>query len=229
MIVVANLKNNLLPKDLNKYLTDLNKIKCDNLIVCPSDIYIPYFLKHNYSVGMQKIGYKINSTGEIIPLQACFLGIRYVILNHYDNRSNNDNINIIIKECVKYNLNVILCIGETNEERKMLKTSSVLKRQLIKLIGNIKDLSHIYIAYEPNWAIGSDKLPSIQDIKDIITYIKETVRELFNYDDIKVLYGGSINNNNIDIIKKINNLDGILLGKIALDTKKLLEIIEKCE
>ena len=229
-LIVANLKSELLPKYIAPYLKEIEFCN-SNLVICPSSIYVPYFLKHNYSVGIQNIYYDGNLySGEITPSQAYGLGVKYVILGHSDRRSKFNetdyDINKTIIECLKCGLKVILCIGETLEEKSMLKTVRVLKKQLTLDLRNINDLDNIYIAYEPVWAIGSGNTPSNQDIKDTVTYIKEIVHELYEQ-DIKVLYGGSVDENNIEMIKKIPNINGVVIGKASLKPKQLLKIIEK--
>lgn len=228
-LVVANLKSNLLPKNIAPYLKEIES--CDaNLVICPPEIYIPYFLKHKYSVGLQNIYCDGNLyTGEITPQQAYGLGVKYVIVGHSDRRikfnETDSEINKTIIHCLNYGLKVILCIGETLEEKNMLKTTRILQKQLSSSLRDIKDLNNLFIAYEPVWAIGSGNIPNNQDIKDTINYIKEVVYEL-NKQDVKVLYGGSVDDDNIEMIKKIPNIDGIIIGKSCLDPTKLLKIIK---
>lgn len=231
-LVIANLKSNLLPNNIVPYLKEIENCN-SNLVICPSEIYIPYFLKHNYSVGLQNIYYDGNQyTGEINPKQAYGLGVKYVILGHSDRRfkfnETDYDINKTLIECLNIGLKVVLCIGETLEEKNMLKTARILKKELNLGLRNINDLDNLYIAYEPIWSIGSGNIPSNQDIKDTVTYIKEVVYEMTNQ-DIKVLYGGSIDENNIEMIKKISNLDGIIIGKSSVNPKQLLKIVSKIQ
>lgn len=231
-LIVANLKGNLLPKEIAPYLTEIESCE-SNLVICPSELYIPYFLKHNYSIGLQNIYYDGNLyTGEITPKQAYGLGVKYVIVGHSDRRikfnESDLEINKTITECLNTGLKVILCIGETLEEKNMLKTTRVLQKQLNNDLRNINNINNLFIAYEPIWAIGSGNIPNNQDIKDTITYIKEVVYEL-NKQDVKVLYGGSIDENNIEMIRKISNIDGVIVGKSSLNPKQLLKIIEKIQ
>ena len=229
-LIIANLKGNLLPRYIAPYLKEIES--CDsNLVICPSSIYVPYFLKHNYSVGLQNIYCDGNLyTGEISPNQAYGLGVKYVILGHSDRRTkfneNDYDINKTMLECLKCGLKVILCIGETLEEKSMLKTARVIKKQLTLCLRNINNLDNVFIAYEPVWAIGNGNTPSNQDIKDTVIYIKEIIYELYQQ-DVKVLYGGSVDENNIEMIKKIPNINGVLIGKASLDPKQLLKIITK--
>lgn len=230
-LVVANLKSSLLAKDLVPYLNTINECKEKNLVICPTSIYVPYFLKHNYQVGLQNIFYDdVSCTGEITAKQASSIGISYVIVGHSDRRKNfnetEGDINKKIKNCLDSGLKVILCVGESLEEKNMMKTSRVLKRQLMSDLRGINELDNVYIAYEPIWAIGTNKIPSNQDIKEVSKYIKEIVLETNNYQDIKVLYGGSVDENNIELIKKVPNICGVLIGHNSLDVKKLLKIVE---
>ena len=232
-LVVANLKMNLLAKDLVPYLNKLNECKEKRLVVCPTSIYVPYFLKHDYQVGMQNLFYEDEGlyTGEISPKQAFSIGVNYVIIGHSNRRStfneSDSDINKKVKKCLENGLKVVLCIGETLEERNMMKTSRVLKRQLMSDLRGIDNLDNVYIAYEPIWAIGSGKTPSNQDIKEVTKYIKEIVFELNKYDDVKVLYGGSIDENNIELITRIPNICGVLVGNTSVDVEKLLTIVER--
>lgn len=233
-LVVGNLKTNMLVKDISEYLLVANKkINNKNIVICPTSIYIPYFLRQNYSVGLQNVFYKSNGsyTGEVTPLQAANIGIDYIIIGHSERRiyfeESDSDINKKILECLKYNLKVIICIGETNEEKNMLKTTRVLKKQLTSSLRNVENFDNIYIAYEPVWAIGTNVIPNNKDIKEAALFIKDVVRKQFKYDDIKVLYGGSVNINNILKIKEVENLSGILVGLTSTKIDEFIKIIEE--
>lgn len=226
-IIIGNLKNYMMSSEIVNYLKKVDKIDDKNVIICPSNIYIPYFLKKGYSVGIQNINELDKTcTGEITPSQAKSLGINYTIVGHSERRINlketDIDINKKIIEAQKYNMKIILCIGETLEEKEMLKTSIVLKKQLLNSLKNT-NLKNIVIAYEPIWAIGTNKIPSIKDIASTTSYIKELIKKNFD-SDIKVLYGGSVNSTNIgEIIKEV---DGVLIGKASTDGSEFLKIIE---
>ena len=166
-------------------------------------------------------------------IQASSIGIEYAIVGHSNRRTlfheTDLEIHKKIMKCLENKLKVVVCIGETLEEKNMMKTSNVLKKQIMMDLRGIQDLSNVYIAYEPVWAIGSKKVPSNQDIKDTVNYIKELVMELNQYENVKVLYGGSIDEENIELITKISNIDGILLGNSALNAEQLLTIMKKCK
>ncbi len=232
-IVVGNLKMNLVRKEVSSYLKTANeKIKSKNVIICPTSIYIPYFLKHNYQVGLQNVFFRSKGayTGEISAMQAKSMGINYTLIGHSERRIYFDeldsDINKKIKEAIKYKMKVILCIGETLEERNLLKTDRVIKRQIINGLRDIEDFSNIVIAYEPVWAIGTNVIPSNDDIFKVISYIKDLFKKVYNYDKIRVLYGGSINDENIKKLVEISNVDGFLVGGASTNIDKFLKIIE---
>lgn len=231
-LIVGNIKMNMKFGELSNYLNYFKNMNKDNVVICPSYIYIPYFLNYNLNVGSQNVcayedgGY----TGEVSAKQLASIGVKYTIIGHSERRiklnETNKEINEKIKKSLEANLKVILCIGETLEELNLLKRELVLKRQIRDSLYNIEDLSNIVIAYEPVWSIGTNKLPSINELEEIIKYIKELVHHMYKI-DIKVIYGGSINERNVDNFNKIKNLDGFLIGSASINPISFLEIIKK--
>ena len=90
-------------------------------------------------------------------------------------------------------------------------------------LNNIKNKSNIFIAYEPVWAIGSGIIPKSYDLFKTIEFIKSKFRDKLP----KVLYGGSVNPENITNLKKINNIDGFLIGGASQSAKKFIDIVKK--
>ena len=226
---------NLLASDVSEYLKVFNNYDFnEQVVICPSSIYIPYFLKQSYDVGIQNMFFRNLGayTGEISPSQASSLGVKYAIIGHSERREyfkeSDQDINKKIVEALKYNFRIIFCIGETAEEKNLLKTARVLKRQIMNGLRNLeeKHLDNIIIAYEPVWAIGTNVTPTKKDIEDTVKYIKEIVAEYFNYEDISVLYGGSVNDKNIEELNSIPNISGFLVGGASTDVEKFLKIIE---
>lgn len=230
-IIIGNHKNYMFTNDVSEYLKEIDTNK-GNVIICPSSIYLPYFMKKGFKIGIQNISPRsdIVLTGEISAKQAISMGINYSIIGHSERRINfnetNLEINSKIIDAISYGMKVILCVGETLEEKNMLKTSKVLKKQLRECLKDVNDFKNIVIAYEPVWAIGTNKIPSNNDILKTIEYIKKTVKLIYNIENIKVLYGGSVSSNNINTLNQIENLDGILVGKASTDAKEFLKIIE---
>ena len=164
------------------------------------------------------------NTGQINSSMLKSVGARYVILGHSENRElgeNNKLINQKIKNSIKSGLKIIFCIGETLTQKRKKKTKKILSSQIENGLKKIKDKKNIIIAYEPVWAIGSGLTPQNSEIIDIVKFIKNKVK------GSKVLYGGSVNIKNINILNKINNVDGFLIGSASQNSKNLIDIIKK--
>lgn len=228
-LVVCNFKMNLNASDINEYLKEV-KVDNNNFVVCPTSLYIPYFLNNKYKVGIQNVYYEDKGayTGEVSPSQAYSMGVNYVILGHSERREifkeNNSLINLKINGCLKNNLKVILCIGESLTEKSMHKTKEVLKKQLKECLKDIKE--EVIVAYEPIWSIGTNKTPTKKEIEETINYIKEVVIDLTDINP-KVLYGGSVNEKNIVTLNKINNIDGFLIGGASIKIDSINKIIKE--
>ena len=222
-LIIGNLKNYMNFSETINYLKQIEDL--DNVIICPSNIYIPYFLNKKYKVGIQNILENDKTcTGEISAKQAKSIGIDYTIVGHSERRINfnetNNIVNSKIKEALKEKLYVILCIGEKLEEKD--NAIQILENQIIECLKDI-ELDNIVIAYEPVWAIGTGIIPTLEEIEKITKNIKDIVKKIYNK-EIKVLYGGSVNSSNIKEIIELT--DGVLIGKASTNAVEFLKIIE---
>ena len=124
------------------------------------------------------------------------IGAHFVIIGHSENREKGENdklINLKIKSALEAKLKVIFCIGETLSEKRKKKTHSILSKQIKIGLKNIKNKSNIFIAYEPVWAIGTGIIPKSKDLFKTVEFIKSKFKDK----SPKVLYGGSVNPQNI--------------------------------
>ena len=207
-----------------------NKFK---LIYCPPNTIIRPLSKRlkntNIEVGAQNSHENENSgpyTGHVNSKMLKNVGAKYVILGHSENRQEGENdklINLKIKSAIKAGLKVIFCIGETLKEKRNKKTNQVLARQISNGLKLINNKSNIIIAYEPVWSIGTGVIPKSENLKKTISFIKSKFRKK----SPKVLYGGSVNANNITELKNISMIDGFLIGGASQDSKKFIDIIKK--
>ena len=230
-IVIGNHKNYMNLNDVSKYLKKANeKIVTEQVIICPANIYIPYFIKHDYMVGVQNIEVTKPFTGEISSSQVSDLGVKYVIVGHKERIKNfveeESRINEKVLDVINHNLTPIICIGETLEEKNLFKTEKSLKRQISTYLKDIplEKFKNIILAYEPVWTIGTNKNLTVVDLKRNVTYIKEIVKKIYNV-DIPVVYGGSINSSNIEKFSKIECVDGFLVGEASTNIDDFLKII----
>ncbi len=230
-IIVANMKMNLTVDMIHDYIAQMSQYK--DFIICPSYIYIPYFIEDGFTVGAQNISGQFmgENTGEISVNQLVSMKIKYVIVGHSDRRHHfnekDDIINQKVRIATSNNLTCILCIGETTSEKKTGIAKEVIRRQLIEDLAGVepKFYKNIIIAYEPMWAIGTGVVPTCDEIQEIVEFIKETVNDKYEFVPL-VLYGGSTNENNIQTLCKVNIVDGFLIGRASLEPEKLKKIIE---
>ena len=165
-------------------------------------------------------------TGQINSKMLKNVGARYVILGHSENRQlgeDNKKINLKIKSALKAGLKIIYCIGETLKEKRNKKTNQVLSNQIKIGLKTIQNKSNIIIAYEPVWSIGTGLIPKTNDLIKSISFIKNKLGKK----SLKILYGGSVNSENIKQLKNINTIDGFLVGGASQDPKKFIDIIKK--
>ena len=207
------------------YIERMKDISSDNVIICPSYIYLPYFSNSNFKLGVQNIFSEEKGayTGEISVLHVKEMGVKYVILGHSERRiilnESNEFINEKVKKTLNNGLKVILCIGEKED---CLDKEELLKSQIINCLKDVS-LGNIIIAYEPVWAIGSGRTPTTEEIKETTSFIKDFIDKEYGK-DIKVLYGGSVNTRNISSLSEIDNVDGFLVGGASCDANEFLEI-----
>ena len=154
------------------------------------------------------------------------VGANYVIIGHSENREKGENnklINLKVKSALKAKLKVIFCVGETLIEKRKKRTQSILSKQIKIGLDKIKNKSNIFIAYEPVWAIGTGIIPKSKELLKTVSFIKSK----FNDKSPKVLYGGSVNPQNINDLKEINNIDGFLIGGASHNPNKFIDIVKK--
>lgn len=232
----CNLKNKLASEKTLAYAKELEEFSCSfaKTIIFPSTPFLSYFDAKNYYLGSQDISSFLNTTitGEVTGDQLKSLGVSYCLVGHSERRKYKNEINIDfinkISHAQEYGLNVIYCIGETLEEKEKGNTYMVLEKQISEVLNNV-DLHNIIIAYEPIWAIGTGLTPEIKDVEEIIGFIKDITEEKYDT-SLQVLYGGSLNPDNIKEFNKIKNVDGFLVGSSSIDLNNvkamLLEIME---
>ena len=233
-MLVANHKMNLDIDEINDFIDSMDSVVSDDIVICPTSIYLPYFLGKGYFVGVQNIygEDKGSFTGEVSPKQAKKIGAIYAIVGHSERRlkmgETDEMVNHKIKSCITNEITPIMCIGETIEQKQLHRTNKVIQSQLEKGLHGLtaKDVEKAIIAYEPIWAIGSGEIPTNRDISVIIKYIKNLVSKKFDV-DVKVLYGGSVNPSNVEELNKVDVCDGYLVGGASLKVEEFKKLIKE--
>ena len=220
---------------LNKVIkfSKSKEINKGRLIYCPPYTLISSFSKKfkNCQIGIggqnchESEGYG-PYTGSVNSRMLRNIGAQFVIIGHSENRENGENdrlINLKIKSALEAKLKVIFCIGETLTEKRKNKTQSILSKQIKVGLKGVKNKLNIFIAYEPVWAIGTGIVPKSDDLLKTVKFIKSKFKDK----SPKILYGGSVNPENIKNLKEINNIDGFLIGGASQNAKKFIDIVKK--
>ena len=218
-------------------LSKKKNYKNAKIIYCPPYTLLNNFViktrKTNLEVGAQNCHYEINTgpfTGSISSNMIKKLGAKYVIIGHSENRSNGETNNLINKKihsAILNNLNVIFCIGENLFEKKNKKTNKILKKQIDMGLKKIKKIDKIIFAYEPVWSIGTGKVLTNKELTKQVIIIKKIIKNKFKNQKTKIIYGGSVNNQNINNLKQIKEINGFLVGGASQNSKKFIDIIKK--
>jgi triosephosphate isomerase len=207
-------------------------------LVCPPFISLKavseLLAKSPIKVGAQNMHYEDKGafTGEISPLMIKDI-CSYVIIGHSERRQYfNDDlyINNKVKAANKYEINPILCIGEKLEENQSGLTMNVLERQLEQALAGIEHIGTLVIAYEPIWAIGTGKSATAEQANDTIGAIRQKVASLYDIDaasNIRILYGGSANAENIAELAGQPEIDGALVGGASLKPEQFISMVKQ--
>ncbi|MCI5675355.1 MAG: triose-phosphate isomerase [Ezakiella sp.] len=229
-IIAANWKMNLDKNTARELLNDINKLEREGeeIIVFPPSVYLDMAgeLLNDISFGAQNFypEEKGAFTGEISVTQAKQYGIKYLLIGHSERRNifNEDNelINKKIKSALEHGLIPVLCIGEPMKERENGTYEAYLYKELKEALCdiNIDDIRNMIFAYEPIWAIGSGRALKASDIKIALEFIRNTLDVMYKgvKEDVHLLYGGSVNIENIDDIMSTEHVDGVLVGGASL-------------
>ena len=226
---------NIVSKINSFYSKDRNRKKYRVIITPPFiliESYAKYFKKKNILIGSQNCYHKdlfSSNTAAISPYMLKSVGAKFIIIGHSDNRQEGDT-DLMLKEKIKYalknNLKVVFCIGENKYEKKKKQTLIVLKKQLIKVLEKNFNINNIIVAYEPIWSIGTGKIPTSFELKITTIHIKKVLKDIFKKNNSKVLYGGSVDGNNVGMFKEIKEIDGFLIGGASKSSKKFIDIIK---
>jgi len=173
-------------------------------------------------------------TGEVSASQLKKLNIDYAIVGHSERRlhfnETDSHVNIKIQKLLDNAITPILCFGESLEDRSQGLYLDFIKNQINEgLKGVRKDkVNKLVLAYEPIWAIGTGEVASIEDIVEVLDYVKNLLSEKQYYsdEDIKFIYGGSVSSDNSTEILNTKIVDGALVGGASLDADKFVDIIK---
>ena len=209
------------------------------IIICPpfTLLFAASEVAKNVHLGAQNLHPESEGafTGEISADMLVDLGVTYSIIGHSERRNENNETNEIVARKVQISLEkklqTIICIGETELQRKENSTLEILEQQLLGSIANNTNFKNLIVAYEPIWAIGTGLIPEVSEISKIHDFIRLRLVKLYgsNASNIPLLYGGSVNGSNASEIFNVDNVNGALVGGASLSFEKFAPIIRAIE
>ncbi len=230
-VIAGNWKMNKLAGEceefIGKIISDIDTDEKD-VIICPTFISLWSAVRvtegTNVSVGAQNMHYEEKGafTGEVSAEMIRETGCRYVIIGHSERRKyfaeTDETVSLKIKKAYETGLIPIMCIGETLEERESGETFNVLKGQLENALRPISFDENIIIAYEPVWAIGTGKTATDEQAQEACKFVRDTLNGIIGEksEDIRILYGGSVNEKNVKNLMAMPDIDGALVGGASL-------------
>ena len=240
-IVVANFKMNKTFSETNEYVKKLDSLLGENetnvvLFLPFTSLYISKLYDgKKFSFGAQNMNEEEygSFTGEISASMLTDLNVKNVIVGHNDRKRYGETYSIVnkkIKTGLRYNFNLFVCVGDTRAQKNSNKTALALEEQISEALSGIyeNELKNIIFVYEPIWALGTGKIADIKDVNSSIEVIRKVISKLYSSEagkSIKVIYGGSVNSEVAKQFKKLDNLNGFLVGANCLDVVEFSKII----
>ncbi len=194
------------------------------------------FKSSNLVIGAQNMNdaSKGAFTGEISAFMLKDVGAKFVLLGHSERRhifgESNEFINKKVKRALTDNLQPVLCIGETLEERESGHMKDVLQSQLEDCLNSVTadQLNKMLIAYEPVWAIGTGVTATAEQAEEAHRFTRKLIENKWGKDIsdlIPILYGGSVTPDNVKILMEQVDIDGVLVGGASLKSDSFAKII----
>ncbi len=243
--LIANLKMKLVSeKENSEYLLALSeamkgsKKKDVQIIFCPSFPFLELFKKKlpkGAMLGAQDACWEDRGayTGEVSPVSLSDFGISFSLVGHSERREllgeTDEMVAKKVRACFRNSIRPILCVGETEAERAEGKTFEVIARQVKSALSGIsrEEFVRAIIAYEPRWAIGTDRTPSSDEILEVAISIRRLLVGMFDrseVDALPILYGGSVTVNDVAEVIRKPGLSGALVGRESLVPQELMKM-----
>lgn len=239
-LVVGNWKMNGMKSDLPeiKAIADIAvHSKADVAICVPATLIEAAANISSMAIGAQDCHANPNGahTGCLSAAMIKEAGAKYVIIGHSERREDqaesNADINAKAMAVIAENMHAILCVGESEAQRDSGDAINIVVEQLLESLPNISfennDKPSLSVAYEPIWAIGTGRIPSIEDVKNMHLALRGALLAHYGEigNNINILYGGSMNGDNAADLMKIDHVNGGLVGGASLSAEKFGPVI----
>jgi triosephosphate isomerase len=211
-----------------------------DVMVAPPEILIPAVSQalagSSILLGAQNMHYEDKGafTGEVSPPMLRAYGVTHVILGHSERRhifhETDELINRKVLAALKHRMTPIMCVGETQDEHDAGRALDVVLRQLQRGLENVGDdhMTAVAIAYEPVWAIGTGRTATPEHAESIHGAIRGAVLERYGRERasaVRIIYGGSVNPENVDSLLSRPDIDGALVGGASLKADSFARIV----
>lgn len=173
-------------------------------------------------------------TGEISPSMLKDAGCSMAIIGHSERRhvfgEDNSMINKRVAGALGSGLTPVFCIGETLDDRESGNTMQILENQIREGLADIavSDPVNLVVAYEPVWAIGTGKTATVEQAQEAHFFVRQLLGDIYEKtiaSQIRILYGGSVNSENVDMLMRQEDVDGALVGGASLKADSFERII----
>ena len=208
-------------------------------VVCPPFVSLAAVAEvtrgSSIGLGAQNMHHEDNGafTGEVSPLMLADL-CQFVILGHSERRQlfseTDELINRKVKAAIGIGLRPILCVGERLADREEGRAEALVEGQLRGCLAGINPPGGLVVAYEPVWAIGTGKAANAQVAQSMMAHVRNVLDSLYGGDaaaNIPLLYGGSVNPDNISNFMGQRDVNGALVGGASLDADSFVELVQK--
>ena len=241
LVIAANWKMNILPSEAGDFaeriLNGLQVVHGVTKIVCPPSLALPTLAERikgsEVYLGAQNMHHESKGayTGEVSPSMVREM-CEYVILGHSERRQQfgetDEMVAKKIAAAVAVGLKPILCIGETLPDREAGDATVLVQRQVRAALREVPSLKDVVVAYEPVWAIGTGVPSSPADAQQMMEFIRGLMQEDFGRSglDLPLLYGGSVDANNVAGFIAQPDINGALVGSASLDAERFIDLVK---
>ena len=243
-VIAGNWKMNKTPVEAAELINEMKPLvenaDCDVVICVPYvDLQTALYCTEgtNIKVGAENCHWEEKGafTGEISPSMLTSMGVEYVVIGHSERRQyfgeTDDTVSKRVDAALKAGLKVILCVGETLEQREKNITFETVSTQTKIALQKVTEeqLKDVIIAYEPVWAIGTGKTATSEQANEVNNYIRGLIAELYSTDAANafvVQYGGSMNAGNAAELLAMEDIDGGLIGGASLKAPDFATIVK---
>jgi triosephosphate isomerase len=205
------------------------------LLICPPATLVGAAIATaagRLSIGGQDCHQKASGahTGDVSASMLADLGATFVIVGHSERRTDHAESSELVKAkaeaALAAGLIAILCVGETDAERKAGRTLDVVGAQIADSLPAGATAANLVLAYEPVWAIGTGLTPTAADVADVHAFIRAELARALGAEGagVRILYGGSVKPSNAVELMGVANVDGALVGGASLTSKDFLGI-----